>query len=286
MAPVAILFGIIAIAIRKISWIIDNIIVRGADCCLGLAAIYALPLRKRMSCARLVRPPARGLFIAMHYPFGLNRACSVLVCIGIFMADGAAYFFRCQKTLVVQSWEKVITMSKQSTRASIGSYQNRFPVIDSSVFIADGARIIGDVRLHKNCSIWFNAVLRGDAAEIEVGEGTNIQDNAVVHGTQGTAPVRIGNHVTVGHLAIVHGCTVEDWSLIGMGATILDGAVIGRESLVGAGSLVTQGTVVPPRSLVFGRPAKVVRALSDEEVASLHESAAHYLDYMAGYNFD
>jgi len=157
------------------------------------------------------------------------------------------------------------------------------PVYDDSNFIAPSADIIGDVRLGPGASIWFNATVRGDVNWIRIGEASNIQDNAVVHVTNGTAPTRIGDRVTVGHSAVVHGCTIEDNVLIGMGAILLDHAVIGRDSIVGARALVTTGTRVPPRSLVLGSPAKVVRTLTDEEVETIGRYAANYLRYSAIY---
>ena len=136
------------------------------------------------------------------------------------------------------------------------------PQVPASAFIAQGAVVIGDVTLGAESSVWFGAVLRGDINRIEVGKGSNIQDNAVVH-LADDFPCLIGDFVTVGHSAILHACTVEDECLIGMGATILDGAVIGAQSIVGAKALVTGGTVIPPGSLVLGSPAKVVKSLSE-----------------------
>ncbi len=144
----------------------------------------------------------------------------------------------------------------------IVKYNNTKPtIVDESVFIAEGAKVIGNVTLKQNSNIWFNAVLRGDDCNITIGENTNIQDNCTVHVDHDT-PTIIGNNVTVGHNAIIHGCVVEDNCLIGMGATILDGAVIGAGSIVGANSLVTGKTVIPPNSLVLGSPAKVVKEIS------------------------
>ena len=135
------------------------------------------------------------------------------------------------------------------------------PSVGEGVYIAKGAVVIGDVTLGAFSSVWYNAVLRGDINRIVVGEYSNIQDNAVIH-LADDYPCLIGRFVTIGHSAIVHACTVEDECLIGMGATILDGAVIGAQSIVGANALVTQGTVVPPGSMVLGSPAKVVRSLA------------------------
>ena len=144
------------------------------------------------------------------------------------------------------------------------STENAQPTIDPEAFIAEGAVIRGDVRIERDASIWYNAVLRGDVDSIAVGEGSNIQDGCVVHVDRG-CPVRIGRNVTVGHGAIVHGCTIGDGSLIGMGAIILNGAVIGEGCIVGAGALVTQGKHIPAGTLVVGSPARTVRAVTPEE---------------------
>ena len=142
-------------------------------------------------------------------------------------------------------------------------------------FIAPTAAVIGRVTLGRHANVWFGAVLRGDGNTITVGEGSNIQDNAVVH-IDSDAPAVIGRHVTVGHAAVVHGCTVGDYSLIGIGATILSHARIGSFCIVGAGALITERKEFPDRSLIIGAPARRVREVSDEEVEMLKESAAHY----------
>ncbi len=151
------------------------------------------------------------------------------------------------------------------------------PDVSGALFIASTATVVGDVRLGKNTSVFYGAVLRGDINTIEVGEGSNIQDNVVVH-LSDDAGVRIGNHVTVGHAAIIHGCTIDDGCLIGMGATILDKAHIGTGSLVGANSLVPQGFTCPPGSMVFGSPAKVVRALTPEQSEAGRRLSAKYVE--------
>ncbi|QXD15969.1 gamma carbonic anhydrase family protein [Rhodocaloribacter litoris] len=157
------------------------------------------------------------------------------------------------------------------------------PVYDETNYIAPSAEVIGDVTLGKGASVWFNATVRGDVNWIRIGAASNIQDNAVVHVTKGVAPTDIGEGVTVGHSAVVHGCTVEDNVLVGMGAVLLDHCVIGRDSIVGARALVTQGTRIPPRSLVLGSPARVVRELTDEEVEQIRTFARNYLHYSAIY---
>ena len=148
------------------------------------------------------------------------------------------------------------------------TYLRKQPVLGHGVYLAKTAVVLGDVTLGDNSSVWFGAVLRGDINRIVVGANSNIQDNAVVH-LADDFPCLIGDWVTVGHSAIVHACTIGDECLIGMGATILDGAEIGAQSIVGANALVTGGTKVPPGSLVLGSPAKVVRPLKPEERAGL-----------------
>ena len=145
------------------------------------------------------------------------------------------------------------------------------------VWIAPGAHVLGAVVLGDDVGIWFGAVLRGDNEPIRVGAGTNVQENAVLHTDMGF-PLTIGRNNTIGHGAIVHGCTLGDDVLVGMGATVMNGAVIGDRSLVGAGALVTEGKVFPPGSLIVGRPAKALRVLTDAEVAGLRKSATHYVE--------
>ena len=145
------------------------------------------------------------------------------------------------------------------------------------LFIAPGAVCMGDVALGKDCSIWYHATVRADRAPIKIGIGSNIQDNCVVHVDKGF-PVTIGNYVTVGHGAILHGCQVGDGSLIGMGAIILNGAKIGRNCIVAAGALVTQNTEIPDGMLAMGSPAKVIRKLSEEEIASNRKNAEEYIE--------
>ncbi|MEZ4368530.1 MAG: gamma carbonic anhydrase family protein, partial [Kofleriaceae bacterium] len=157
------------------------------------------------------------------------------------------------------------------------------PVIGAGVLLTETATVIGDVVVGDAASIWYGAVLRGDVMPIRVGARTSIQDNAVVHVTAGVAGTTIGAGVTVGHGAIVHACTVEDDCIIGMGSVLLDRARIGRGSIVGAGAVVTPGTDIPPGSLVIGSPARVKRAISDEERAWIASSAAHYVELSQRY---
>ena len=151
------------------------------------------------------------------------------------------------------------------------------PILDPSVRLAQGAVVCGDVTIGKNSSIWFHAVLRAESAAISVGENTNIQDNCTVHVDEGN-PVAIGNGVTVGHGVILHGCSVGDDTLIGMGSTVLNGAKIGKNCIIGAGSLVTQNAVIPDGSMAFGSPARVIRPLRPEESEANRTSAVDYVE--------
>lgn len=161
-------------------------------------------------------------------------------------------------------------------------FQGSTPSVDRNAWLAENATLIGKVRVEASASVWFGAVLRGDIDEIVLGAGSNLQDNVVVH-TELGSPSIIGAGVSVGHGAVVHGCRIEDGCLIGMNATVLNGAVIGADSLVAAGAVVLEGTIVPPRSLVAGVPAKVRRELSDEEVAGLHGNSERYVERAAVY---
>ena len=160
--------------------------------------------------------------------------------------------------------------------ATILGFAGREPRIDATAWVAPTATVIGDAVLHPSSSVFYGAVIRADSDSVTLGERSNLQDNVVIHVDAGT-PVTIGSGVSVGHGAVVHGCTIEDDCLIGMNATVLNRAVIGRESLVAAGALVLEGTVIPPRSLVAGVPAKVRRELTDDEVAGLHRNADSYV---------
>jgi carbonic anhydrase/acetyltransferase-like protein (isoleucine patch superfamily) len=156
------------------------------------------------------------------------------------------------------------------------SYKGTTPRLGARVFVAEGAQLIGRVELGDDANIWFNAVLRADIERIVVGPRTNIQDNCTIH-VDYTHPAIVAEDVTVGHGVTIHGCTVERQCLIGMNAVLLTGCTIGWGSIVGANALVTEGKTIPPRSLVLGSPGKVVRELSDEELAHLLESAQHYV---------
>ncbi|MGM9480065.1 gamma carbonic anhydrase family protein [Roseateles sp. NT4] len=159
------------------------------------------------------------------------------------------------------------------------------PEVDDSAWVADSAEVIGRVTLQANVSIWFNAVLRGDSDTLTIGAGSNVQDGSVLHADHGF-PLVLGENVTVGHQVMLHGCTIGDESLIGIGAVVLNGARIGRNCIVGAGALVTEGKEFPDGSLIVGAPAKVVRELSEAQIAGLKASANHYVNngrrYAAG----
>ena len=162
-------------------------------------------------------------------------------------------------------------------------FKSKLPVIDESVFIAEGAVIIGDVSIEKDSSVWFNAVVRGDVHFIKIGKRTNIQDGSVLHVTNGKHSLEIGNEVTIGHNAVIHGCTLKNNILIGMGSVILDSAVINSNSLIAAGSLIREGFVVPEGVLAAGVPAKIKRDLTKEEIISIKESASGYVNYSKEY---
>lgn len=157
------------------------------------------------------------------------------------------------------------------------TFGGKTPTVADSAFVAPSATLIGDVELREDSSAFYGVVVRGDTATIRVGSGTNLQDNVVLHADPGF-PTTIGNGVSVGHGAVVHGCTVEDDCLIGMGATVMNGAVIGAGSLVAGGAVVLEGATIPPRSLVAGVPAKVRRELTDEEFDGVRQNAAHYVE--------
>ncbi|NPA51208.1 MAG: gamma carbonic anhydrase family protein [Epsilonproteobacteria bacterium] len=169
-------------------------------------------------------------------------------------------------------------------------YNNISPIFGEKCWIAPNATIIGDVIMGDECSVWFGCVIRGDVHKIRIGDRVNIQDLSMIHVTHYKKedksdgyPTIIGDDVTIGHKVMLHGCTIAKGCLIGMSATILDGAFIGEESIVGAGALVTQNKKFPPRSLIIGSPAKVVRELSDKEVEELYQSAKRYVKFKDSY---
>lgn len=154
---------------------------------------------------------------------------------------------------------------------------NHCPQLDLGAWVAPSAQVMGDVHLGPDANVWFNVVIRGDNEPIQIGRSTNVQDGSVLHSDWGS-PLSIGDYVTVGHRVILHGCTVGEGSLIGMGAVVLNGAKIGANCLVGAGALVTEGKEFAPGSMILGSPAKVVKSLSPEQIESLKQSAVHYVE--------
>jgi carbonic anhydrase/acetyltransferase-like protein (isoleucine patch superfamily) len=163
------------------------------------------------------------------------------------------------------------------------SHHGITPQIDPSAYIQQSAHIIGDVHIGTESSVWFNVVVRGDVCYIRIGEQVNIQDNSTVHVFSGGIPTILGNGVSIAHNVVVHACTIHDFTLVGMGAIVLDGAEIGEECLIGAGAVVAPRSKVPPRSLVLGSPAKVKRMLSAEEIERLHQSANNYVRFAREY---
>jgi len=162
-------------------------------------------------------------------------------------------------------------------------YKNRIPKLHSSVFVAEGAKIIGDVEIGEYSGIWFNTVIRGDVNFIRIGSRTNVQDNSVLHVTTKTAPLSIGSDITIGHSALLHGCTIEDCCLVGMGAIVLDGAYIHQNSMIAAGAIVLEDFHVPAGMLVAGIPAKIKRPLTEEEKQFIRQSAENYVSYAQEY---
>lgn len=151
------------------------------------------------------------------------------------------------------------------------------PVFGEQNWVADNATVIGKVRTGRNVSIWYNVVIRGDNDPIVIGDDTNIQDGSVLHNDDGV-PLTIGNQVTIGHMVMLHGCTIGDGSLIGINAVVLNHAVIGKNCIIGANALIPEGKIIPDRSLVVGSPGRIIRELSDADIAALHANAAHYVD--------
>jgi gamma-carbonic anhydrase len=165
----------------------------------------------------------------------------------------------------------------------VRAFDGKKPRIGDRVFIAENAALIGDVEIGNDCSIWFGTTVRGDVNLIRIGSRTNIQDNCTLHVTHKQWPTVVAEEVTVGHGAIVHGCTIHRGALIGMGSRVLDGAVVGESALVGAGALVPEGMHVPPRTLVVGVPARVKRPLTDDELERLEQSWKNYVAYKEKY---
>lgn len=170
-------------------------------------------------------------------------------------------------------------IQKLNDEVKIFPYRGMFPILNENVFLASGVKIIGNVEIGKESSVWYNSVIRGDVHYIKIGERTNIQDCSMLHVTNGKFPLNIGNKVTIGHSVSLHGCTLQDLCLIGIGAIILDGAVVERNSMVAAGALVKQHFVVPSGKLVAGVPAKVIRDLTDSEIQDIEAGSNRYVQY-------
>jgi carbonic anhydrase/acetyltransferase-like protein (isoleucine patch superfamily) len=162
-------------------------------------------------------------------------------------------------------------------------YRGRLPKVHPTAYVDQSAQVIGDVEIGADSSVWMNTVVRGDVNIIRIGARSNVQDGTIVHVMHDTHPTRIGDDVTIGHAAIVHGCTIGNRVLIGMGATLLNGATVGEDAIVAAGTLLVEGMIVPPRSLVMGSPGKVRRTLTDAEVAEILEYASRYVRYKKDY---
>ena len=162
-------------------------------------------------------------------------------------------------------------------------YKGKWPKLGQGVYIAEGAQIVGDVEIGDHSSVWYNCVIRGDVDIVRIGMHTNIQDGSIGHVMKNECPLIVHDYVTIGHGVMLHGCAVESHCLIGMRATLLNNVIVGEYSIVGAGALLTEGTRIPPRSLVLGMPAKVKRALTEEEVQSIDEYARRYYEYKETY---
>lgn len=165
-------------------------------------------------------------------------------------------------------------------------YRGITPIVAANAFIEDTAVVIGDVVIGSDSSVWFHAVIRGDVHFIRIGHRTNIQDLSLLHVAHDTYPLTLGDDITIGHRVILHGCTIRDRVLVGMGSIIMDGVVVEEDCIIGAGSLVTERTQIPPKSLVIGSPAKVKRTLTDDEISWIKESATNYSRYAQYYLAD
>ncbi|MCW8810726.1 MAG: gamma carbonic anhydrase family protein [Ignavibacteriaceae bacterium] len=170
-------------------------------------------------------------------------------------------------------------IQKLSEEVKLFPYEGFYPTIGKNVFLASGVKLIGNVEIGNNSSIWYNTIIRGDVHYIKIGEDTNIQDCSMLHVTNGKYPLNIGNRVTIGHSVALHGCKLNDLCLIGIGAIVLDGAIIESNSMVAAGALVKQNFIVPSGKLVAGVPAKIIRNLTREEILDFEESAKRYVKY-------
>ena len=170
-------------------------------------------------------------------------------------------------------------VQRMNKEQKIFPYNGIYPKLHDSVFLAPGAKIIGDVEIGENSSVWYNTVIRGDVHYIKIGSFTNIQDCSMLHVTNDLFPLNIGSHITIGHSVKLHGCTINDYCLIGIGSVVLDGVIVESNSMVAAGAVVRPGFVVPAGKLVAGVPAKVVRNLTDAEIKEIKVSSARYVEY-------
>ncbi len=166
---------------------------------------------------------------------------------------------------------------------SIIAYKGIYPKIHPSVFLCEGVRIIGDVEIGEDSSIWYNTVIRGDVNYIRIGKRVNVQDMTMIHVTHDTCPTILEDNVSIGHLAAIHGCTLKKGCLIGIGAKVLDGAVVGEECLVAAGAVVRENFIVPPRVLIAGVPGKIIRDLTPEEIKRVTDTTTNYMKYVSEY---
>lgn len=174
---------------------------------------------------------------------------------------------------------EISRLKYQQDETKLFPYMELFPDLHPSVFLASGVKIVGDVKIGANSSVWYNSVVRGDVHYVKIGEMTNIQDCSMLHVTNGRYPLNIGNKVTIGHSVKLHGCTLQDLCLIGIGSIVLDGAVVETNSMVAAGAVVKPNFIVPSGKLVAGVPARVVRDLTEEELNDLEKSALRYKKY-------
>lgn len=171
------------------------------------------------------------------------------------------------------------SLQKLNDEIKLFPYRGMFPKLGDNIFLASGVKIIGDVTIGNNSSVWYNTVIRGDVHYIKIGESTNVQDCSMLHVTNGKYPLNIGSKITIGHSVSLHGCTLNDLCLVGIGAIVLDGAVVESNSMVAAGALVKQNFVVPSGKLVAGVPAKVVRDLTKDEIENIAAGADRYVEY-------
>lgn len=184
---------------------------------------------------------------------------------------------------IIMTFALLFVMTRYNGVLMLRSYRGTMPTVHATAYIDDSAQVIGDVVIGEASSIWMLCVVRGDVHRIRIGARSNVQDGTIIHVMRDTHPTQIGDDVTIGHGAIVHGCTIDDRCLIGMGAVLLNGATVGHDSIVAAGTLLVEGAQIPPRSLVMGSPGKVRRALTDEEVASILDYANRYVGYRLDY---